>query len=355
MRRIASTLVAVGLVVVGHRAASAQTAENLQQAKGFYENLQVERARDMFLQVISPSSPYVVTPEQRVEAYKYLGATLATLGQADSAQIYFRAAIERDPFVDLDPQVFTPQERQVFAQGKNATFKVGARPLPQAARIDPRTEHVTFAVITTHAANLAVEVNNVDEELRFALYAGDNDGLREVQWSGNQRGQLLVPGGPYEVIVTGVSLLNQGVRDSVKILFDITHEFERLEDTLRSFAATDTLPTRYAASTAIFDLVKGAFVAGVALAVPIFIPSDALTGDPTFNKVPPFAVAGVTLLGGVVAYVSLTRNPEIRQNVAENARRRAARDSANAQIVARNNAKLALTKLVFTPVAAAGQ
>src|SRR5438552_4071685 len=147
--------------------AAAQTQENLQRAIALYDNLEVERARDMFLQVISPSSPFEVTTAQRVTAYKYLGASLATLGRRDTALTYFKGAIERDPFVDLDPQVFTATERQVFGEAKRTLFKCGARPIT-LTRIDPRSARIVFTVLTTHAADLTVEVNNVgNEEGRF--------------------------------------------------------------------------------------------------------------------------------------------------------------------------------------------
>ena len=92
----------------------AQADEQLRRAIQRYENLEIEQARAIFQQVISPSSPFPVTEAQRVVAYKYLGATMATLGIRDTAELYFMAAIGRDPLVDLDPRSFSEQERQVF-------------------------------------------------------------------------------------------------------------------------------------------------------------------------------------------------------------------------------------------------
>jgi hypothetical protein len=70
---------------------------------------------------------------------------------------------------------------------------------------------------------------------------------------------------------------------------------------------------------------------------------------------PAVGIAGLGAITGVVAYLSLTSRPEIPANVAENARRRAARDQANQVIVAANNEKLGRTRLVFTPIAATVQ
>lgn len=357
MRRLALALTIL-MVTGGIRTATAQTAENLTRAIRLYEGLEVDRARDVFLQVISPSSPFEVTPAQRVTAYTYLGATLATLGQRDSAVTYFRAAIERDPFSDLDPQKFTAQERAVFTVAKRAVFKVGSRPVGWTAerpagvpvRIDPRSQTVKFTVVTTHAANLVVEISKADEDLRFPLYAGDNDGIREITWAGSQQRGGLVATGPYELVITGTSQLAVG-RDSTRILFDVQQEFTALEDTLKSFAPGDLLPEQYTPAVARRNLVLGGVVAAVAIAIPFTVgagPLDMPAG-------PAVGVGGLGALAGVAAYLSLTRKPEIPANVAENTRRRAARDQANQAIVTRNNAKLAETKLVITPVAGTAQ
>lgn len=354
VRRLA--LAALILAVSGARGpVSAQTAENLQRAIQFYTNLEVDRARDLFLQVISPSSPFEVTTAQRVTAYKYLGAALATISaganspQRDSAITYFRAAIERDPFTDLD-QTFSAQERAVFTESKRRVFKVGGRPVALDT-IDPRTETIRFSVVTTHAANLVVEINKADEDLRFALYAGDNDGLKEITWNGSEQRGGLVPTGPYELIIKGTSMLATGGKDSTKILFDITQQFAALDDTVRNFAPADLLPETYPPSDALKNLILGGVLAVTAAAIPFTLGFGSL-------NMPPGPALGVSALGaiaGVVAYVSLTNRPEIPANVAENARRRAARDQANQAIITGNNEKLAATKLIFTPVAAAIQ
>ena len=359
MGRRSSLALAILLVAGGGQSASAQTAENLQRAIRFYEGLEVDRARDVFLQVISPSSPFEVTPAQRATAYIYLGATLATLGQPDSARTYFQAAIERDPFADLDPAKFSAQERQVFAAAKQRVFKVAARPLGWTSerptgvpvRIDPRTQPLKFSVVTTHSANLVVEVHNVDDGTTIALYAGENDGLRELSWNGSLQRGGLVPTGPYELAITGTSMRATGGRDSTKILFDITQEHGALEDTLRSLAPGDLLPERYTISAARKNLFLGAIVTAVAVAIPLTVGAGSLD----MPAGPAIGVGAVGALTGVVAYLSLTQKPEIPENVAENARRRAARDQANQAIVSRNNAKLAETRLLFTPIAATVQ
>src|SRR5688572_25505686 len=133
------------------------TDEALRQSVTMYENLEVERALVLLRRVISPSSPFEVSREQRVTAYKYLGAALAILGQKDSSIVYFRAALERDPFLDLDPDRFTHQEQAALAEAKRRSFATASRPLT-AKRWDPAREEITFSLVTTHQAALRVEV-----------------------------------------------------------------------------------------------------------------------------------------------------------------------------------------------------
>lgn len=349
MRRIALAI-AILLVSGGRRPVTAQTAaENLQRAIQFYQGLEVERARDVFLQVISPSSPFQVTNEQRVTAYKYLGASLATLGQRDSAMVYFQAAIERDPFADLD-QTFTPQERAAFNAAKLRLFKISARPIALAT-IDPRSQTIKFSVVTTHAANLVVEVHNVDDGTSIPLFAGDNDGFREINWNGTMQRGGLAPTGPYELAIRGQSMRATGGRDSTKILFDITQQFDALEDTLRNIGPADLLPEQYTPAAARSNLILGGVIAAAAILIPFTIGAGPLDMPPG----PAVGVAGLGAVAGVVAYLSLTSRPEIPANVAENARRRAARDQANQAILAANNEKLGRTRLIFTPIAATVQ
>src|SRR5713226_9601454 len=156
MRRL---VLGLTLVVSAASAVRAQTetADLLRQAEQLYERLEIERAVPLLRQIVSPSWPHEITKEQRVEAYIYLGASLALIGVRDSALLYFRAAIERDPFTDLDAQRFTPAQLGLFRQARRLAFAVAARPVA-AARVDPRTERTTFTIVTTHPASLRVEL-----------------------------------------------------------------------------------------------------------------------------------------------------------------------------------------------------
>ena len=344
-RRPLAALAAALLLAATPALLRAQADVTLAEGIRFYRSLEVERARDRFLQVLSPGFPFVVSDSQRVTAYKYLGAALATLEQQDSSLVYFRAAIERDPFVDLDPQTFSEQERNVFAEAKRRVFRVGVRAIPLDT-IDPRSEAVRLSVLTTHSGTVTVEVNSLVEDLRFPLYQGVVDGVRDLQWNGAMPGGRLVPQGSYELVVSARSGTVQR-SDSARVSFDVAQLFETLEDTLRSIGPADLLPEAYPRSAAIRGLAYGLGIGVAAFVVPKIVGSGPLGT----SGLPTVIVALSGAMGGGLAYSTRTRHPEIPANVTRNERVRTERDRRNAAIVTRNTDRLARTQLVFTPAA----
>ena len=358
LRAAVSLGAGAALVAVGAAAAPAplraqgNTAETLAGAVKLYEDLQVERAVALLRQVISPSSPYEVSREQRVEAYKYLGASLAVLGMRDSAVVYLRAAIERDPFADLDARSFTEVERSAFLEARNRTFALAARSVT-AARIDPRTEHLNFAVLTTHAAALQAEVRPLSAGAAggsAVLFEGENDGLREVTWAGVLGDGRLAPPGRYALVLAGRSA-RTGRADSTRVYFDIRHDREALEDTLPTLGAADLLPERHANGVAARDLLKGLGVAGAAMLMSGAVSNGRLGSGSGYAG----AAAGAGAVAGVGAFVFRQRHRDIPANIAVNRRRLAERAQRNAEIVQRNAGRVALTRLVVAPAAGAGQ
>src|SRR5207247_7650948 len=138
-----------------------------------------ERALPLLRQIVSPNWPFEVTAAQRVDAYKYLGACLALVGKRDSATRYFRAAIERDPFADLDAAVFTPAQLRLFGEARRLTFAVAVRPVA-SARIDPRTDRLTFTVVTTHAGLVDLELRPVSSDSALRSLRGVSGGPRRL-------------------------------------------------------------------------------------------------------------------------------------------------------------------------------
>lgn len=360
MTRLASPLalrvavVALLAFVAAPRVTYAQGSvdEMIAQAVKQYEDLNVERALNQFRQIISPSSPFEVSRPQRVTAYKYIGAALASQGQRDSAIVYFRAALERDPFLDLDPNKFTDQEREALSQAKLQGFKtgvvVGEREFAQGRLVlDPQTSSLPVKLITTHAGDMRVEFVNLDDAAtRFALYRGDNDGFRDLTWNGTVTGGRPIPAGSWELRVWGRSVISQR-EDSTGFTFDVAHDFPALEDTLPTLGSEYLLQERHPGAAPWRDLMRGSFLGVAAGGLGYLVFSQI--GDTKKFPMLSIAMAGTGVVTGTMTFLLRRRNLTIPENVAENNRRRAARDALNAEINTRNNERLAQTKLILTP------
>jgi len=341
----------VTLLVASATAAPAQggTAELLRQSRELYEQLEIERALPILRRVISPDWPFEVTDAQRVEAYKYLGAALTLAGKRDSAVLYFRAALERDPFTDLDPAQFTPAQVAAFAAARRLTFAVGVRAGGER-RVDPRTQRVLFTAVTTHAAALrgTLRVVGGDGTESITLFDGTNEGARELAWDGLTRDGRLAAPGRYEVLVIGVSQI-VALTDSARVYVDLAHEVEPLEDTLSPLAPVDLLPERYRDATAGLDLVKTLGVAAGALAI-----SGVLTNHRLGAGKEARWVAGAAVGTGLAVFVHRRRHAAMPQNIAANETRRAVRRTANDAIRQRNAERLSRTVLLVSPAAGIG-
>ena len=347
MRRLVwAVVLAVGAAPA--LAAQGSTAELLGQAHQFYERLEVERALPLLRQIVSPNWPFEVTPDQRVDAYKYLGACLALAGKRDSAVLYFRAAIERDPFTDLDPSLFTPAQLATFDEARRHTLAVAVRPI-QAARVDPRTTRVSFTVVATHAALVDVKLSAIGAGSPLVLFQGTMDGVREVAWDGLLANRRLAPPGRYTLAVAGRSRVT-GAADSARVYFDLRHEIAQLEDTLPDLDPRVLLPERISAEAARRDVAAGLGVAGAALLIAGAANAD-LGGSERGGADVVAATAAVT---GVVAFLAHRRQGAIPQNVTANARHRAQRDSTNVAIRGRNADRIAATALLVSPAAGEG-
>ena len=329
--------------------AQSETSDSLRRAQELYERLDIERALPLLRQVVSPSWPFETTKDQRVQALTLLGASLALAGARDSALLYFRTAIEREPFTDLDAQRFTPAQLALFREARRLTFAVAARPVA-AVRVDPRTERVTFTVVTTHAAALRVELRPVLGQARWVLFEGVNDGPREVPWDGLLPNAHLAPPGRYELAVVGRSQL-LGRSDSERVYFTLAHETPPLEDTVPDLGPGDLLPERLQPSDGRHDLLRGLGVAASAVA----ISSVAANGDlGRSGRALSIAVAGTAAIAGVTALLSTRHERAVPANIEENSRRHAARAVANAAIARRNGGKIAQTTLVIEPAGGVG-
>jgi hypothetical protein len=343
-----------GVVLTGTlcTAAAAQdsTAAVLRRASQSYERLDVERALSLLRRIVAPSWASGVTTAQRVEAYTYLGACFALTGQPDSSVRYFRAALERDPFADLDPSRFTPAQLHLFAEARRLSFAVAARPLA-GRRIDPRTEHLSFSVASTHAATVQAELRTETGLPGVTVFSGTSEGPREISWDGLLSDGRLAPPGRYTfVIIARSQLLDRS--DSAHVFFDLAHETPSLEDTLPELAPDSLLPEHRPTSHATQDLIKGIAVAGMAAFISGVLANDQLDGSMRGGAA---VVAGAAAVTGVVAFVVRRHHAGIPENVAANKQRRAERAAQNEAIRDRNAKKIAATILVVTPAAGVGR
>lgn len=330
------------------RAVGAQmtTSETLAEAARLYDALEVERAVVLLRQVISPSMPFEVSRDQRVQAYTYLGASLAILGMRDSAITYFRAALERDPFVDLDPTRFTQRERAAFADARNRTLAVGARPVASRS-IDPRTDSITFTVVSTQPTQLHVDIRDADSDsAAVVLLERESEGVRELAWNGRLVDGRLVNPGRYALFLRAHS--SSGAGDSARILFEIAHDHPPLEDSIPAPNGSGLLPERYPSSAGARELARGAGLAAVALVIPVLGNRHLDAGGRGLAH----GAAVGALSAGVVAYMIRRAHPVNTANVAENDRRRAEVAGRNAAIARRNAEKLAGLRVVVTPAGA---
>src|SRR3989442_493111 len=298
--------------------AQTETADLLRQAEQLYEQLEIERAVALLRQIVSPSWAHEITQEQRVAAYTYLGASLALMGVRDSALLYFRGAIERDPFTDLDAQRFTPAQLTLFQQARRLTFAVAARPVA-AARVDLRTQRATFTVVTAHPASLLVELRPAEGRTAIVLFHDVTDGMREVPWDGLLPDGRLAPPGRYELAVVGRSQL-LARSDSVRVYFTVAHETPPLEDTLPELAPAQLLPERLQVAAGRSDLLKGLSVAVGAL----IVSSVAANGDlGRGGRVLAIALGGTAAISGGTAFLYPRHERELRAKIEQDNRRRA--------------------------------
>jgi tetratricopeptide (TPR) repeat protein len=343
MTSLRRLLTITAALLLSTTAVQAQSIEdNLNRAKNLYENLLIEQARDLFLQVVN--SPFEVTQSQRVTAYVYLGAAYASLAQQDSSITYFRAAIERDPFVDLELQTFTEVERQAFAQARQRSFRVGIRGIDSVTTLDPRTQSITITTTSTHDGSIQIEAQHLSQAIRFPIFEGQNTGVRRVTWNGTMPNGALAPEGTYALVARGQSLINRSL-DSARVLFSIQHRFGALQDTLRELQSDELLVESHPASLATRDLAVGLGVAAAAFVIPLALGDGSLEQPPALS----ITLAGIATATGVFAYFNRRNNLAIPENIRENQRRRAERARINAEVLVENQQRLDDTLLIISP------
>jgi tetratricopeptide (TPR) repeat protein len=340
IRLRAVVAMAIAVAVARPLAAQRTPGEVLSRAVILYEELQLERAVTLLREVTSPSN--TATTVERVQAMKYLGAAFALLGSRDSALAYYRAALERDPFTDLDAAVFTAQERQLFAIARRRTFVAGVRTVADSGFVPGRGRAPLQFVATQHARMQAV-VRRADGGEAIATFRWTAEGASESPWDGLDQQGARLPAGRYLLEATATATADSA-RDTVALRFDVRYDHEPLEDTL-TLDAGSLLPERQPPSVARSRLAIGLAAAAFAVAVPIAVGNDDLSGTTTHANV----MATVTVSAGIAAFIHLRRGSAIPSNVLENARRREEHARHNREIRDRNAARLAQARMRIAP------
>jgi hypothetical protein len=311
----------------------------------------VEAARPIFKQIVSPSYLAPVSPEQKVKALKYLGASYAVLEKLDSAEMFFSAALEFDPFTDLDATKFSGSELNVFNSAKRKVFKIGVRPIYPAV-VDPQVDSTAyrFSMVSTHRARMKVElIRQPDGNLKETLFEGDIDGGKEYRWSGLMKstGGKIVDSATYMLRVEATSALLAGGATAPPAtetqFLKIEHSYAPLEDTLPTLTDSMLLPARIPAAAPWFDLAKGVMVGVAAYA----FPAALLSADLSW-QIHAIVGAAAGVVSGAGSFLYRSKKREIPENVAENRRRQQQRTDFNDGVRARNAFSIANTKLIIT-------
>ena len=329
--------------------ATAQTtAELLTRAKAHYNNFNVEEARPILLRIISPNYLNQVLPEQRVEALKYLGASYALLTKPDSARLFFAAALDFDPFTDLDVQAFSAVELGEFNEAKKTIFKVGVAPIRNRL-VNPRNDSTSyvFRTITTGRGVLTARILSQPDttRTRVPLYQGSNDGLRNIRWNGTLSNGQFADTGVYVIRVSAAQSNSQ--EQTEQQFFRLEHHHEALEDTLPEFRPEQLLQERISTIAPYWDLGKGFLAAAAAFGLASVALNSDVKGWSTH-----MGIAGIAGLGaGAGSFLYRRSHQTIRANADENSRRQAQRTAFNNAVRARNQQKLDARFVIITPVA----
>jgi hypothetical protein len=335
-----------------------------------YQVSNFEQAKLLFNTVLTTKQQ--VTAEQKVTAYTYLGAYWSLQSPTDkvvpkdSANTYFLAALDNDPFTNLDPNVFFGDEQAAFALAKTLIFRVGMEPMhPQNLNPNPAVRDTipttyNFRVVTTH-------VGTVNPRIRLAadpnanakaedLPPVRNDGISNIAWNGLING-VRADTGVYEILMTAVD--NQGKRDSVKQRFRIEQVHAALEDTLPDFkdvavAPSDTLKSRRSGSIPYTNGAKGLLVSLLAGSLPFitFPQTSRSTMSSWTSHMAIGAVLGIA--AGAAGGFYANSHREDARAAAENTRRKQVRADFNAAVRAKNQERMSRTILVIRPLTVSG-
>jgi len=354
------TVVVLAFVLLAPSHLRAQLVdETLRKAKAMYIAGNTEGATAAFAGVLTAKT--VVTTAQKVEAYKYLGASWVAKNKPDSATSYFVAALEYDPFATLDAADFVADDRAAFDRARKSVFRIGVQPITAQAIDVASTDSLLpkvyrFKLVATHSASFAIELANVRDTTqgRHSFPAMSLDGARDLDWTGSIN-SIRADSGLYELRITATDRLNPAnppIRE--KVVFRLEHVYAPLEQAIPPFAdlktgVSDTLTSRLSNMVPVQDGLKGMFLAGFAAGLPYIALSEKakMSGWKSHFGTGIALGLGSGLIGAWWGYTHRDNAAAVK----ENARRVKARADYNAGVLARNTARLGRTILIIRPVA----
>lgn len=348
-------LAAFVLLVTPVLARAQSTKQKIDSAIALYDQFNVEAARPILLTIISPGYLQQVSSVEKAMALKYLGASYAVLASPDSARNFFIAALDFDPFTDLDPTKFAASELAAFNEAKARLFKVAIRQLPGPSLVQRDTAAVPFEFITTQRATpLRVElINQTDTTLRQVLYDAPHEGVRRIEWRGVLADGRYAPPGVYALRARATPF-GGGAPLTETVSIRIEHVFEPLEDTLPALdPVKELLAERIPSASPWKDLIKGGVLAGAAIGLPMLALNS--TKDQLAWSTHAGVAAAAGAISGGISFWYRRRNPQIPENVTENLRRQRVRTAFNVAVRQRNQDRVQRTLLIVSPVTSFGQ
>lgn len=333
--------VLAGLLLLLARPLGAQTAEQLlTQAREAFENLDFERAAQLFTQVLDVSSG--AAEAQRDTAQLYLGVSYEFAGQRANAVSAFRSLVRSNPCAPT-PSQFGASVTAAFVEARGSVFAVGVCeiPLQRLARGDT----AAFRVAVTQRALVRAVLQDSAGGTVADLGEQEALGISQLRWS-----QLPDPT-TFGTLPVRYSLLVQAraqrgteiAERSVPILIHappadtVAHPPEPPDSAFR--------PERRPAGPIAADLVKGLGVGAATAIASAAFAHGSLKGEAGKG----LAVGVAVSLGGFVSFLVGNGRRDLPENRAHNLQLRgrwtAARDSA----IAVNRERLSRRPLVVGP------
>jgi hypothetical protein len=321
--------------------ASAQTAgELLRDAQTAFENLEFERAAELYLLVLSAGAG--ANRAQRDTAQLYLGVAYEYSDQRQNALATFRTLVRSNPCAPV-PQEFGASVARLIGEARRGIVAVGLCDFREQRLA--AGDSVSLTIALTRPSVVLVLLQGPSGSTVAQIGQNLPEGTSELRWA-----PQLDPT-RYAERPTPLSLILRArdesgtatAQDSVAVLVRAYPV-----DTLSHPAPlreADLLPEQRSMNAAIGDLGKGLFF-GVGIAATSLLTYSSLRGE----YVKALSVGGAVSLAGIVALAKGSSNRGIPENRLHNETVRSAWAASRDSVVTINRSRLAARELVLEPV-----